>query len=111
MGHSFGGKISLLYASMYPVKKIVVFGSPYKCKVAKDNKLRKFLPKAFIDFCDHHKLVIKKAYRYVLTRNLNYDCRSLDKSYAYRDAFQLIYSDSMKEEIIEDCMKLDEVDY
>lgn len=80
------------------------------CKVAKDKKLRKFLPKAFIDFCDHHKLVIKKAYRYVLTRNLDYDCRSLDKSYAYRDAFQLIYSDSMKEEIIEDCMKLDEVD-
>ena len=66
------------------------------CKVSKDNKLRRFLPKAFIEFCDNHKLVIKKAYRYILTRNLNYDCRSLDKSNAYRDAFQLIYSDSLK---------------
>ena len=45
MGHSFGGKISLLYASMYPVKKIVVFGSPYKCKVAKDNLKTRTLKK------------------------------------------------------------------
>ena len=45
MGHSFGGKISLLYASMYPVKKIVVFGSPYKFKVAKDNLKTRTLKK------------------------------------------------------------------
>ncbi len=28
MGHSFGGRIAIVYASMYPVKKMVLFGSP-----------------------------------------------------------------------------------
>ena len=32
IGHSFGGKISLLYASKYPVKKLILFGSPFKVK-------------------------------------------------------------------------------
>lgn len=32
IGHSFGGKISLLYASTYPVKKLILFGSPFKVK-------------------------------------------------------------------------------
>lgn len=35
MGHSFGGKITLLYASMYKVDKAVVFASPYKKKIEK----------------------------------------------------------------------------
>ena len=30
IGHSFGGKISLLYASMYDTKKLVCLASPYK---------------------------------------------------------------------------------
>lgn len=34
-GHSFGGKISLLYASMYPVKKLIVCGSPYRKEIKK----------------------------------------------------------------------------
>lgn len=32
IGHSFGGKLSLLYASTYPVKKLILFGSPFKVK-------------------------------------------------------------------------------
>lgn len=32
IGHSFGGKISLIYASKYNVKKLVLFGSPFKVK-------------------------------------------------------------------------------
>ena len=32
VGHSFGGKISLLYASKYDVKKLVLFGSPFRIK-------------------------------------------------------------------------------
>lgn len=32
IGHSFGGKISLLYSSMYQVKKLIVFGSPFKVR-------------------------------------------------------------------------------
>lgn len=35
VGHSFGGKISLLYASKYDVKKMVLFGSPFKKEVQK----------------------------------------------------------------------------
>ena len=35
MGHSFGGKIGLLYASQYNVKKLVLFGSPFKKEVNK----------------------------------------------------------------------------
>lgn len=35
MGHSFGGKISLLYASMYPVSKLILFASPFKKEVEK----------------------------------------------------------------------------
>lgn len=35
IGHSFGGKISLLYASMYKVKKLVLFGSPFKQEITK----------------------------------------------------------------------------
>lgn len=35
MGHSFGGKISLLYASMYPVAKLVLFASPFKPEITK----------------------------------------------------------------------------
>lgn len=30
IGHSFGGKISLLYSSKYDVKKLILFGSPFK---------------------------------------------------------------------------------
>ena len=48
VGHSFGGKISLLYATIYEVEKVVVFGSPYKKKIQKDSlklKVLRFLKK------------------------------------------------------------------
>lgn len=35
IGHSFGGKISLLYASKYQVKKLVLLASPYKKEITK----------------------------------------------------------------------------
>ena len=35
MGHSFGGKISLIYASKYEIKKLVLFASPYKKEIKK----------------------------------------------------------------------------
>ena len=34
-GHSFGGKISLIYASKYEVEKLILFGSPYKKEIQK----------------------------------------------------------------------------
>lgn len=48
IGHSFGGKISLVYASKYKAKKLVLFGSPYrkeKKKVSLKVKILKFLGK------------------------------------------------------------------
>ena len=35
VGHSYGGKISLLYASKYEVDKLVLFGSPFKKEIEK----------------------------------------------------------------------------
>lgn len=35
VGHSFGGKISLIYASNYDVEKLVLFGSPFKKEIKK----------------------------------------------------------------------------
>lgn len=43
IGHSFGGKISLLYASKYKVKKLVLFGSPYKKEITKETVKTKIL--------------------------------------------------------------------
>ena len=48
IGHSFGGKISLLYASKYKVNKLVLFGSPYKQEIKElstKTKILKFLKK------------------------------------------------------------------
>ena len=46
IGHSFGGKISLLYASMYDVKKLILFGSPFKREVKKLSLKTKMLKAA-----------------------------------------------------------------
>jgi len=32
IGHSFGGKISLIYASKYNIQKLILFGSPFKVR-------------------------------------------------------------------------------
>ena len=39
IGHSFGGKVSLVYASLYKVEKLVCFASPY-CKELKKLPLK-----------------------------------------------------------------------
>ena len=36
IGHSFGGKISLAYATKYKAKKLVLLASPYKVKIKKE---------------------------------------------------------------------------
>lgn len=48
IGHSFGGKISLEYASKYKTQKLVLFGSPFKkmiLKLSTKTKILKFLKK------------------------------------------------------------------
>lgn len=45
IGHSFGGKISLIYASKYGVRKLVLFGSPFKRKKNPNSIKVKFLKK------------------------------------------------------------------
>lgn len=45
IGHSFGGKISLIYASKYKVNKLILFGSPYKKEIKKLSTKTKILKK------------------------------------------------------------------
>lgn len=45
VGHSFGGKISLLYASKYKIKKLVLLASPYKVKITKPSLKVRLLKK------------------------------------------------------------------
>ena len=37
IGHSFGGKIFLAYALKYKTKKLILFASPYRKKIVKEN--------------------------------------------------------------------------
>lgn len=46
IGHSFGGKISLVYASKYDTEKLILFGSPYKKEVTKLSLKTKLLKTA-----------------------------------------------------------------
>ncbi len=46
IGHSFGGKISLLYASIYPVERLILLASPYKIKISKPSLKMRILKKA-----------------------------------------------------------------
>ena len=43
LGHSFGGKISLIYASKYKTEKLVLFGSPFKQNIKKLSAKTKIL--------------------------------------------------------------------
>lgn len=45
IGHSFGGKLSLLYASMYQVSKLVLLASPFKKEIQKESLKLKLLKK------------------------------------------------------------------
>lgn len=46
IGHSFGGKIALIYGYKYDVKKIVILASPYKKSVKNETIKTKILKKA-----------------------------------------------------------------
>lgn len=46
IGHSFGGKISLAYASKYDVEKLILFGSPFRPAIKKLSLKTKLLKKA-----------------------------------------------------------------
>ncbi|MCI9434320.1 MAG: alpha/beta hydrolase [Bacilli bacterium] len=45
IGHSFGGKIALTYASKYGAQKLVLFGSPYRPEIQKLSLKTKILKK------------------------------------------------------------------
>ena len=63
IGHSFGGKISLLYASLHKTKKLVVFGSPY------DNSVKKMSMKTKVLKMVKHIPLIKK-FEHVAKRHM-----------------------------------------
>lgn len=45
IGHSFGGKIGLVYASKYDVDKLILLASPYKVEIKKESLKLKVLKK------------------------------------------------------------------
>lgn len=45
VGHSFGGKITLVYASKYKTDRIVLLASPFRKKITKTSKKTKILKK------------------------------------------------------------------
>ncbi len=45
IGHSFGGKIAILYASMYSVEKLILLASPYKVAIPNPSLKVKVLKK------------------------------------------------------------------
>ena len=52
-------------------------------------KLKRF-PKEFVEFCNDSNVKSKSAYKYIKTRNLNFDGKVMNKEYAYIDALQLL---------------------
>lgn len=46
IGHSFGGKIGLIYASKYDIKKLICLASPHKRKIEKQSLKTKMLKTA-----------------------------------------------------------------
>ena len=61
IGHSFGGKISLIYSSKYKTKKLVLFGSPYKPEIQKMSLKTKIMKKmANIRFLSPLVEIVKK---------------------------------------------------
>ena len=86
VGHSFGGKISLLYASKYEVDKLILFGSPFKKEIQKLSlktkalKTVKKIPgmKVFEEFAKRHigSTDYKNAspiMRQILVEHVNFD--------------------------------------
>ena len=124
IGHSFGGKIGLLYATKYAVKKLICLASPFKknskktslkikiLKAAKKipilNKLESFA-KRHIGSTDYKQA--SDMMRKILVKTVNYDisdqlykikCPTLliwgtmDKAVSINDAYEL-------EKLIDDC--------
>ena len=106
IGHSFGGKIGLLYATKYKVKKLVCLASPYK-KSSKDKSLKVKMLKTAKKIPVLNKLEGKNAsemMRKILVETVNCDiteevkkikCPTLliwgtmDKAVSINDAYQL----------------------
>ena len=124
IGHSFGGKIGLLYATKYRVNKLVCLASPYKKYIKKQSIKARLLKKAknipilarFEGFAKKHigSTDYKKAsdmMRKIMVVHVNYDISdqlfkikcptlliwgTLDKEVNINDAYEL-------EKLIGDC--------
>jgi len=86
VGHSFGGKVALLYASKYEVDKLILFGSPFKKEIKKESlklKTLKTLKKVpglnkFEEFAKKHigstdYRNASPTMRRILVEHVNYD--------------------------------------
>lgn len=91
IGHSFGGRIAIYYASCYPTKKLVLFGSPFK--VHQNNSIKVKLLKSFkkIKFLNKFAEIMKNyigstdyknasgIMREVLVKTVNFDLTEFAK--------------------------------
>ena len=124
IGHSFGGKISIVYALNYEINRLVLLASPYKKNIKKDTfkmkvfkKLKKIpILSGFEDFVKKHvgSVDYRNAsgiMRNILVKHVNLDltdevknimCPTLliwgtnDEAVSYNDALEL-------ENLISDC--------
>ncbi len=86
IGHSFGGKVSLIYASKYNIDKLILFGSPFKVKKNPNSLKVRFLKKMknmpgmknFAEFAKKHMgsddyRNASKIMREILVKHVNED--------------------------------------
>jgi len=127
VGHSFGGKLSIIYASKYPTKKLVLLASPFKVKITKPSKKVLFLKKMQkISFLKPLALTLKRhlgstdyknatpLMRDVLVKHVNTDVTELAKKiscptiliWGTNDTAVPINDGEELEKIISDCALL-----
>ncbi len=119
MGHSFGGRISIVYASKYPVKKLVLFGGPcvrHEYKSFKQNFYKKIknigIFKPFVNMMKNHvgSTDYKNAsplMKEILVKTVNQDLSECAKS--IKCSVLLIWGENDEAVPVSEAKELDEL--
>lgn len=119
IGHSFGGRIAIIYASKYPVNKLVLFGSPcvrHEYKSLKQSfykKLKKItILKPLVNFMKNHtgSVDYKNAsplMREVLVKTVNQDLSDCAKK--IKCSVLLIWGENDEAVPVSEAKELDEL--
>lgn len=117
IGHSFGGKVSLIYASKYNIDRLILFGSPFKTKKNPNSLKVKFLKKMknapvmknFAEFAKKHMgsedyRNASSVMRDILVKHVNEDITQLVKR--IKCPTIIIWGDNDKAVPLEDAYEL-----